>query len=155
VPYFRRVAGIPTVWLALIALTAMSGCAGKSKQPEENKAADHLRKIGQAFDLAIHTGRVPHNAEELKSFLKELYPEDPDELLRSPNDGQPYEIMWGVNFDDQPDINAIFAHEKNGVAGKRYVITVARIVMHMTDDDFDKASFAEGKKPKRKRKGAS
>jgi hypothetical protein len=129
----------------LIALTE-SGCSQKPKF-EENKAADHLRKIANAFDVAAYAGGAPTNADELKPHLKTVSPkDDPETLLRSPNDGEPYEIMWGVNLDRQTDIGAIFAHEKKGVNGKRYVISVARIVTQVSDADFENSTFAKGRR---------
>ena len=132
--------------LGILAAMATSGCAEKPKV-QENKAADHLRKIAQAFDLAQYKGHTPNGPDDIKPFLKQLSPKDePDDLLRSPNDGEPYEIMWGVNLDRQTEIGAIFAHEKKGVDGKRYVITGARIVSQMSDADFAGASFAKGRR---------
>jgi hypothetical protein len=138
------------VGLVCTGMLGMPGCKGEPARPQENKAAGHLRTIAQAFDLAIDKRRVPQNVEELKPFLQQLSGgEDVEVLLRSPNDGQPYEIMWGVNLEREEAIDAIFAHEKLGVAGRRYVITVSRIVKQIGDDEFSKASFARGKKPAR------
>jgi hypothetical protein len=122
------------------------GC-GESK-PAPNKAPGHLRKIIQGFDLAIATNRrPPRDAEELKPFLQQISEkEDPEEILRSPNDGQPYEIMWGVNPLQQEEFDALLAYEKNGVDGKRYVITVARIVKEMSDAEFKEARRASPRK---------
>lgn len=134
--------------ILLSAGAALPGCAEKKRGPEENKAADHLRKIAQAFDIAQYkTGRPPKDADELKPVLKELSKdENPDDLLRSPNDQEAYQIAWGVNLDRQTDTDLIFAHEKKGVEGKRYVITVARIVMQKTDAEFEAAKFAKSKR---------
>lgn len=125
-----------------------AGCGGTGR-PEENPTADHLRKIGQAFDLAIDKNRrPPRNTEELRPFLKPLtQQDDPDAFLRSPNDGLPYMIVFGVHIDKEDDSAALFAHEQKGAGGKRYVITVARIVKEMTDADFSRATYAGGKKP--------
>jgi hypothetical protein len=125
----------------------LPGCTGPP-QPQENQAAAHLRTIIQAYDLALyHKGRPPRDAEELKPFLKQLREhEDPDVLLRSPNDGQPYEIVWGVNLNQDVDPGAVLAYEKQGAEGKRYVITVGRIVKEMTEAEFSGASLARGRK---------
>lgn len=135
------------VWFAVAMLSATSGCSDKPKGPPENKAADHLRKIAQSFDLALYKGGAPKNAEEIKPFLKLLSKdEEPDDLLSSPNDNEPYVIMWGVNLERQTDTAAILAHEKKGADGKRYVINVARIVSQMSDADFAAANFAKGRR---------
>jgi hypothetical protein len=133
-------------WLGLFIASAGPGCSEKPKF-QENKAADHLRKIGQAFDMAQYAGGAPNNADEIKPFLKKLSPkDDPEILLRSPNDGEPYEIVWGVNLERQSDLALIFAHEKNGVNGKRYVINVGRIVSQMEDSEFQNATYAKGRR---------
>ncbi len=140
----RFLPGLILLGLACLVIP-VSGCSEKPKV-QENKAADHLRKIGQAFDMAQYKGGTPKNADDIKPFLKQLSPqEEPDEMLRSPNDGEPYEIMWGVNLEKQTDIGAIFAHEKKGSNGKRYVITVARLVLQMSDAEFAGATFARGR----------
>ena len=135
------------VWCCITLLgPALSGCS-KKEEVQENKAADHLRKIALAFEMAQYSGKAPKSADVIKPFLKELSPnEDPDDILRSPNDGEPYVVMWGVNLERQTDFNAIFAHEKKGTDGKRYVINVTRIVLQMSDADFAAASFAKAKK---------
>jgi hypothetical protein len=126
---------------------APAGCSEKPKF-QENKAADHLRKIAIAFDNFNHgKGHPPKDAEDIKPILKLLSPkENPDDVLRSPNDGEPYEILWGVNLERQTEFGAIFAHEKKGVDGKRYVITVSRLVSQMTDAELQGATFARGKR---------
>ena len=143
---FRNVTKIGTIFVGLAMWPALMGCAEKPKV-QENKAADHLRKIGQSFDMAQYGGGAPKSAEDIKPFLKQLSPnEDPEDMLRSPNDGEPYEIIWGVNLEKQTEFGAIFAHEKKGVDGKRYVISVARIVTQMSDAEFQGATFAKGKR---------
>lgn len=144
----RRIVNSAIPLLGFVLVVALpSGCSEKPKV-EENKAADHLRKIINAFDVALYDNKHPLRDEtELKAALKKISPaENPDEIIRSPNDGEPYEIVWGVNLDRQTESNAIVAHEKKGAGGKRYVITVARIVSQMNDSDFANASFAKGKK---------
>lgn len=142
-----RVLSAFLIGAGLLAEIALMGCARTSKPPE-NKAADNLRKISQAYDIAMYKNRhPPQDAEELKPFLKEVsQQEDPDAILVSPNDHQPYEIVWGVNLDKATEINAILAHEKQGIDGQRFVITVARITKQVSDADFKSASFAKGKK---------
>jgi hypothetical protein len=148
----RLLGSVPGLALVLV-LAGLPGLPGCSAKPPPPQTADHLRKILQAFDLANYEKRRgPKDEDELKVYLKQLEGvQDPDQWLRSPNDGQPYEIIWGVNLMDETDIKAIVAYEKQGVAGKRQVITVARIVREMSDAEFSEATFATGKKPRKKR----
>jgi len=75
---------------------------------------------------------------------------DPEQYLRSPRDNQPYVIIYGSPLDsDGRDI--ILAYEKDGLDGKRYVITLSRDVKLMTDEEFAGAKFASGLKPSKKK----
>jgi len=140
-----RFAGVLMLFVGVVAGLGLPGCAGK-RESQENPAAAHLRRIAGAYDMVLyHKRRPPRSVEDLKPFLKEDEQGDPDVFLRSPNDGQPYEIVWGVNLDNEENLSAILAHEKNGVEGKRYVITIARIVKEMTEEDFKRATFPKVK----------
>src|SRR5439155_17106006 len=118
----RQVPGAVVLFFGMIAGLGTPACSSKPKPPPENPAAGHLRKICQAYDLAVLKKRGgAQSAEDLKPFLKQLAKEeDPDALLVSPNDGQPYVIAWGVRLDHETDGAPLLAHEKTGVAGKRY-----------------------------------
>ena len=120
---------------------ATEGCS--KPPPQEDAAVVNLRKIVQAYDAAEYKlRRAPRNEEELKRFFAEAgATDDPDQYLRSPRDGQPYVVLYGTALD--PDgRNTILAHEKNGVEGKRYVITLSRDVKLLTADEFARAEFA-------------
>lgn len=109
----------------------------------------NLRKIGQAYDLFSSTNnRAPRNDDELKPMFKELGDNtDPDEILRSARDGQPFVINYGPMMDsDARDV--VLAHEKDGADGKRYVLMQDRMVRVMSDDDFANAKFAAPRKPR-------
>jgi hypothetical protein len=129
-------------------LLTVTGCAPSVPQPALNPAhTENLTKIERAFDQAFEKlGRAPENADQLKPFLQEYG--EPEEILRSPHDGQPYEIIWGVNFRkvrfSMPP--PIVAYEKQGVNGKRYVLTVMGVVA-MTDKEFAKAKMIERRPP--------
>src|SRR5262245_30444540 len=133
-------------------LLGLAGCGGAAKE-QPNPTPDHLRKILQAFDLANYEKRRgPNDADELRSYLKQVNGvDDPDELLLSPNDNQPYEIVWGVNLLNEENPGAVVAYEQKGVSGKRYVITAARVVKEMSDAEFSGAAFATGKKARKKK----
>jgi hypothetical protein len=130
--------------VAAIGLTffAAAGCSPPAP-PQEDPAVVNLRKIVQAYDAAeyrLHRG--PRSEEELRRFFAEAGATgDPDQYLRSPRDGQPYVVLYGAALD--PDgRNIILAHEKEGVEGKRYVITLSRDVKLFTEGEFANAEFA-------------
>lgn len=119
------------------------GCSSSaSRRAAEDLAdAENLTKIERAFDRAFQKlDQPPANADQLKPFLREFG--DPDALLRSPRDGQPYVILWGVNFRKGSFAEpwTIIAHEKDGAEGKRSVLTIMG-VRSMSDEEFAKASF--------------
>jgi hypothetical protein len=138
--------GCLSVFLALVGL-ALVGCSDKLR-PQEDPGSVRMRRILQAYQLAADTrGRPPRNAQELGRFFKELGETgDPEQLLRSPRDGQPYVILFGPDFDFEAR-GTILAYEKTGTEGGRYVLTLAREVKLMKDEEFAQATFAKDHKP--------
>src|SRR5262245_40722204 len=98
------------VWA--ITWLAAAGCSSRSPQTEE-PAVVNLRTIVQAYDVAEYRlRRPPRNEDELKRFFGEVSAAaTANEVLRSPRDGQPYVIRYGLRLD--PDgRNVVLAHEK-------------------------------------------
>jgi hypothetical protein len=89
-------------------------------------------------------GRPPRGIEDLKAVAKEYG--DLDRLLKSPNDGQPYAIVWGVDLGNAPNPTMVVAHEKVGSGGIRYVMTPTGI-MKLTDQEFAHAAFPPSYRP--------
>ena len=78
----------------LLALVALAGCSSGDGVQEGD--AENLRKISVAYTRATDKlGRPPRDAADLKPFLAK--DEDLENLFRSPNDGQPYVILWGTD----------------------------------------------------------
>ncbi len=125
------------------------GCAARSV-PSEDPSVTNLRKIGQAYELASDLRhRPPHDANDLRRFFKELGVRgDPDQVLRSPRDGQPYVILFGAALDAKGS-QTILAFEQQGAEGRRYVLTLARGVKLLTQGEFDRATLAQGYAPKK------
>lgn len=140
----RQPTNIPKSFVLLaILLSASAGCSSK---PSADVAAvdetENLYKIERAYDAATkRLNRPPADVEQLKPFLREHG--DPDTILKSPRDGQPYVIIFNADirkgFEMPPPI---VAHEKAGVNGKRYVLTVMGVVS-MSDEEFAKAKFVK------------
>jgi hypothetical protein len=126
---------------------ALSGCSSKTPPKREDTAAINLRKIVQGYDLAedrLHRG--PRDEEELKRYLAQTdMTIDPEQVMRSPRDGQPYIVIYGARLD--PYGRDILAYEQEGADGSRYVITLSRDVRLLTADEFARANFAKGHKP--------
>jgi hypothetical protein len=134
---------------ALIVTSTLSGC-GKptvvsSGLVGDDPTASSLMIIGQAYKMAnARLQRPPAKFEELKIYLKDVAKDNKrnyEDYLKSPRDGQPFEIIYGVNVLEIPvDPNdlrplPVYAHERLGQAGKRWVIRLMS-PQELTDDEF-------------------
>jgi hypothetical protein len=141
----RGVIRFLSIGIALVMLSLSAGCRA---QPEAEVSGPRksLRAINTAYMRATDKlNRGPANLNELLPYLKEQG--EPEQLLRSTDDGQEFVILWGV---DHRAAGAgkkapVIAYEKTGQGGKRYVLC-ARAVLHMTDEEFRQASFPPGHK---------
>ncbi len=127
-------------WLILL-----GGCSGGGGQVQPADMAN-IKKIASAYLKATDKlGRPPKEKKELVPYLKDEG--DLEALFQSPNDGQPFVIIWGTNPRAGLDVSpGVIAYEKVGRGGKRFVFT-AMGVMQMADEDFAKANFPKGHKP--------
>ena len=136
----RTVSQLPLAWpMSLLFVAAlMAGC---SRGPTQAGSVEqNLRNVGLAYDqTAKKAGRPPRSAEDLKPALQRFG--DPEALLVSPNDGQPFVIRWGVQvFRPGPKgVFPILAHEAAGVGGKKYVLDNMLGVRQMTVAELDQA----------------
>jgi hypothetical protein len=131
-----RPCGLIRLACCLLACFLPLACSGPPPAVKQNEA-DNLVKIQTAYNLATkELGRPPANLDELLPRLKQHG--DPDTLLRSPRDGQPYVINWKVDIHNiQTMPPPVVAYEQKGAGGKHYVLTVMGI-MPTSDEDFAK-----------------
>jgi hypothetical protein len=87
--------------------------------------------------------RPPQNLEELMPYLKAAG--DPAKILRSPDDGQEYKILWNVDIINVQGKLPIVAYEQRGKDGMRYVWETKE-VRRMSEEEFKQASFPPGYK---------
>lgn len=128
---------------------ALTGCGPAVIEHKATPSADHLSKVKDAFDnFMAKNGKLPKSTKDLEPFLKPMG--DPAELLKSPADGQPFVILWGVNFneatpgdDKQAPVSRIYIHEKDGVGGVRHVVFASGVITKLTQDQFDQAAKAK------------
>jgi hypothetical protein len=144
----------PAFWQPLgllLALVASTGCGGSGPNVVPlTKAEKALTFVALAYSEAhSRLGRGPKNAEEIKPFLKEFG--NPDELLVSPNDGQPYVVVWGANPrggpTDYKQMFPILAYESKGIRGRRALTDVRGRPLTIPQADFSKLTFVGGHKP--------
>jgi hypothetical protein len=121
--------------LALLAVLGCSSAKGPGELRPEEKA---IVTVGLAYrDASAALKRGPANLEELTPYLKKYG--DPDQLLVSPSDGQPYQIIWGL-IPSRPaksfQTQRLLAYEKSGKDGKRYALDCMLKVHHVSDKEL-------------------
>lgn len=118
-----------------------------------------LTDLHNAYKMAERTnGKPPQSVEEIQTHLKARKTED---VLVSPNDKEPFVILWGTKVELSPQemmelskksgkgpmTFPIFAYEQKGSGGKRYVLYIMGEAKQLTDEEFKKATFAGKHKP--------
>ena len=127
-------------------LLVAAGCS-KTKVVETQLpvSQERLLKIGLVYSqYCTRHKKPPTQLADLKALLGNT------ESTLSGDDGKPFTICWGVDFakpvgtGQQP---VVVAYETAGRDGKRYVLTTARNVQHLTDTEFRASNFPQGHKP--------
>src|SRR4051812_3531509 len=109
-------------WVALLfAFLGMAGC--QKAIPGRNPTQERLYKIGKAYiQTCYQLERGPESFAEIQPNIEGAESEN---MLVSPNDGEPFVILWGVDFARLPpgasDPFTVGGYEKKGVDGIRYV----------------------------------
>ena len=146
--WFQTIASISTFdrlgW-ACVLFGFVAGCSPDPVEVSKSRSEQvaNLQKIRAAYNQAIEKlGRPPANEKEARRFLEAFG--SPDEILKSPVDGEPYVVIWGVNLKHVPlrMPAAIIAYEKTGREGQRNVLTMQGC------DLLDEAAFAGSPKIK-------
>jgi hypothetical protein len=141
---------LKTWFFLFVAILSAAGC-GNKRGHERNPTEDRLYKIGKAYlQTCFRLGRAPESFDEIKPDIRGDIPED---LLISPNDGEKFVILWGVDVTElsptKEDQLTVTGYEKNGVDGTRYVLRFPISIAKMTDEELQKAGFPPGfKAPK-------
>ena len=132
-------------------LTGCGGCgsSGPIILPQSD-AEKNLTNIVLAYlDAQEEIHHNPKNAEEIKPFLKRFG--DPNQILVSPTDGEPYVVVWGAGLQGGPtpyhQMFPIIAYEKKGSGGKRAIVDVRGRTMTVPNEDFTQLTFVGGHKP--------
>jgi hypothetical protein len=135
-------------WAVVFLLGAAAGCPRKDAPPSMEPAQGQLYKIGQAFVRAsARLGRAPAHFADLEPDL----PGASEDILRSPGDGEPFVILWGIDYNKLPpapkDPFTVGGYEKHGVSGSRWVLRFPLSVVRLSDADLKKAVFPPGHGP--------
>jgi hypothetical protein len=140
-------------WLGLVlGLACLAGCwSATLRVIPLTESEKNLTNIVLAYrDAQPGLKHAPKNAEELKPFLKEYG--DPDQMLVSPNDREPYVIVWGADTSrggptEYQGMWAIIAYERKGTGGRRAIVDVRGRPLTVPQEDFPKLTFVGGHKP--------
>jgi hypothetical protein len=135
--------------LLALMLFPLAGCSSKPKGVQElEPVVMHLQAINGAYMKTTQKlGRPPKNSAEIRPALQETG--NPDELLRSPIDGEEFVVVWGVDPRQTPPQDGklpILIYEKKGSMGKRYVLQLPTMVTRLTEDEIKNSYFPGGHK---------
>ncbi len=139
------------LFVLMILLAGLCGCGSDVKVVPFSQSEKNLTYIALAYkDAQTKLDRPPKNAEELKPFLRDFG--NPDDLLVSGNDGEPYVIVWGADAGrggptDYKQMFPILAYERKGKRGMRAVTDIRGRPMMVSEQDFLKLTFVQGHKP--------
>lgn len=137
-------------WALAAILTAClaAGCGRKIQVTDEteSKSQEALRAVATAYNAALSKrGKPPAGPDDVAPFLPKGM--SLDDALRSPQDNQPFVIIWGTDPRKGMDVNPlVIGYEAQGKNGRRMVFT-AMGVFSMTDSRFKEARFPEGHTP--------
>jgi hypothetical protein len=132
-------------------LAGLAGCGPRTHVVPLSQAEKDLSSVVMAYrDAHAQLGRAPKSADELKPFLAEFG--NPDALLTSPNDGQPYVVIWGADPTqggptEYQGMWPILAYESKGTGGQRAVSDIRGRPLSVPEADFQKLTFAGRHKP--------
>jgi prepilin-type N-terminal cleavage/methylation domain-containing protein len=150
-----RPRGRRSFWLRLgpaVLLAGLGGCWSSTPKVIPLTQSEHnLVNVAKGYiDAHEDLHHAPKNAEELKPYLKPYG--DPDQLLVSPNDGEPYVVVWGADPSrggptEYQQMFPILAYERKGTGGRRAVTDIRGRPLTVPAEDFPKLVFAGGHKP--------
>ena len=136
---------LTSILLVLFAL-ALTGCGGSPKESSLPTDPTYLalEKIGNAY---IRIDPPPQKKAELVAALKGFG--KPEEILKSPNDGHEFIIVYGVKLQMLKATGneiPVVAFEKFGKDGKRYVLRGRNGITQLTDAELREAKFPDSYK---------
>jgi hypothetical protein len=130
----------------LLGCLAGPGCRKSVDFDPPSPIQRNLTNLGSAYVFATQRlNRPPANHDELLPDLKNQG--SPEELLRSPNDGERLELVWGVELralEAKGNEIPVIAYERKGKDGKRYVLRGQSEVLLLTESQLKSARFPPG-----------
>jgi hypothetical protein len=133
--------------LLAVLIASLWGCQKQLSEPPSGDA--EIQNVGKWYqDFRSANGRRhPRNEAEFVAFIanrskQEGTPVDPQEILKSPRDGQKYVVTYGKPTSS--DFNrSVVAYEKEGVDGEKLVVFESKATRKM--DDAELKALLSGK----------
>jgi hypothetical protein len=122
------------------------GCGGPAQTTSATPAVvENLHAVRNSyFEAKANLERPPRAKDELVRFLKKFG--DPASLLRSPDDGEEFVIVYGIDPLAVESIDQVWAYERHGTGGGRWLVR-GRSVQRLPNDKFAKLKFPPGHNP--------
>lgn len=137
---------VQAVAIGLSVCLISGGCGTDPSKQVVPASKQNLQHISAAYFQATDKVQAPSGPSDLTPFLKAMG--DPAQILKSPDDGQNYVILWNVDVKKltaKDMTTKVLAYEKQGTDGKRWVL-LTRDVRQLTDDELRQAPFPPGHK---------
>jgi hypothetical protein len=121
------------------------GCGTRENQTALPPVIENLRAVRDGyFEARRALDRPPRSKEELVPYLKKFG--DPSQLLRSPDDGEEFVIVYGTDPLATDSLTYVWAYERFGSGGSRWIIR-ERHVQRVPNEKLATFPFPPGHKP--------
>jgi len=140
---------LPFLGLCLVIVGCSSSSTPVVVDKPLDKTHENLLHIGAVYrQYCVEQKKPPTGPQDLEPMLKEFG--DPQQILVSPRDGQPFVICWGVDLTQRlpwAKKMPVLAYEKLGAYGNRWVLTTMRSVEQVDHWSFRSSEFPPGHVP--------
>jgi len=124
-----------------------TGCGGKRVSLGDDKETRVVMNVLSIFYgeyLESHRGKPPQNSGDFRNYLESrsedltfYHVANPDQLLTSPRDGQPFVIVCGKRHAPKDSPGTPWAaYEQSGIEGKRMAVRVRGGAYELSADEI-------------------
>jgi hypothetical protein len=130
----------------------IAGCGSTTTYDSPTPPSETQKRLNSLGDVYLRStmrhNRPPKSLLDLAQTLKDTQMKA-DDVLKSADDGQPFEIVWGVDLRSLQATGSdipIVAFEKTGKDGKRHVLRGRSEILLMTESELRSGKFPDGYK---------
>lgn len=133
-------------WLYGAVAALCAGCEPGTIRAEKrmDPAMERLLAVSRAYGEFTHDrGWPPNGPDDIRPLLQTA------DSLVSPRDGEPFVVFWGVDLRAPQGWavrRAVLAHERLGVEGCRYALSLMGNVELLDEEEFRGSSFPPPRK---------